>query len=570
MSLLGALQVGKSSLAAQQAGIQVTGNNIANAGTPGYTRQVVRLTTAGAEEIKPGTYVGTGVQVAGVERQINESLEESLRQSTSDQSAADLLNSLVGRLENTFGALNDSDLSARLDSFFNSFSTLANNPQDPGQRSVVIQNGLSLTNFVRDLRSKLVAQRQDVEAQVQTLGLQANDLVKNIAELNGKIMAAEAGGGTAAALRDQRDSSLSQLAELVDIRVVPQGNGDINVLVGSLPIIQGSTARPLGTKQATDPTGQFVTTTLTLADTGDPLTITGGKIGALINARDNYVTPAITTVDAVAAALINTVNSIHTQGQGLAGFSSVTGVGEVVNAAAPLNTLNNGLASVPVNGTFNLHIKDNTTGQMVTQQIAVNLSGTGTPTTLASLAAAISAQSGGKVTATVTPSGQLALQASANTSFSFSDDTSNVLSCLGINTFFTGKNAADISVNNVVVTTPDLLASGRDNIAGSNRNAQAIALAGGAASSVLDGQSLKNFYVSYVGDLASKAKAATDDADSQKTIHDTLYAQREAISGVDMNEEAINLTKYQQAFSGSARYINVINQMMQEILGLVQ
>src|ERR1043166_4189105 len=119
MSLLGALSLGGSSLAAQQTGLQVTGNNIANAGTEGYTRQTVRLTPGGAQQIAPGQFLGTGVNVAAIERQANDAINESLRDATSNQNSAQTLDTLLGRVETTFGALNDNDLSARLTDFFN-------------------------------------------------------------------------------------------------------------------------------------------------------------------------------------------------------------------------------------------------------------------------------------------------------------------------------------------------------------------------------------------------------------------------------------------------------------------
>jgi flagellar hook-associated protein 1 FlgK len=570
VSLFGALQVGKSALTASQAGIQVTGNNIANAGTEGYVRQTARMSPAGSEVVGTGQRVGTGVMLQSIDRQVNESIQESLRQATSGQSGADTLNSALAQLEGTFGALNDNDLSARLDSFFNNFSTLANNPQDAGQRSVVIQGGVSLASYVQNLRTQITSQRTDLDSQIGILANQAQTLTQNIARLNGEIVSAEANGSTAGALRDQRDSSLSQLAELMDIRVVNQVDGSINVLIGSTPLVQAGTTRGVSTAQGVDPTGQYAVTNITFGDNGDPMNITGGKMGALINARDNYVTPAITTVDNLAAAIITTVNTVHSQGQGLEGYSTLTGSTQVSNATASLSSSTIGLPSIPVNGTFNFNMKDATTGLITTRQITVNLSGNGTQTTITNLAAAINAAAGGNVSATVTSTGQLSIAStSPNTTFTFSDDSSGILASLGVNTFFSGKNATNIAVNPALLANAQLLATGRDNIAGSNRNAQAIATAGGSISAALNNQSIKDYYANFIGDLAVQSKNAMDEAATTKTIHDTIFAQQQAISGVDMNEEAINLTKYQQAFNGSARYISVVNDMMNTVMGLV-
>ena len=572
MSLLGALNLGASSLAAQQIGLQVTGNNIANAGTAGYSRQVVNLTPNGTTQAGAGQFLGTGVAVQSIARQVSDSLNEGLRNATSDQNAAQTLNTALNQLQTTFGALSGTDISARMTDFFNSFSTLANNPADSAQRSIVVQNGVSFANYLQSLRSQISASRDSIQTQIQSNATQANALVQSIASLNQQISTTEAGAGTANDLRDQRDQALTQLSQLMDIRTIDTGNGQVNVLVGSVPIVQGVTTRGIATKQSNDPSGTSITTDLVFADNGDAIPVHGGTIGALVNARDNFIEPAVATVDSIASGLISTVNTIHSQGQGLSGFSTVTGASQVLDPTAALNAgkTTTGLTFTPANGTFNLLVTDHTTGQTTTQQINVNLSGVGTQTSLNSLAASITAAGGGTIVGTVTPGGTLAITSNdKNVTFSFGDDSSGALAALGLNTYFTGTDASNIAVNQTLQNNSDLLATGRDNIAGSNRNAQQLALAGGLSVANLNGRSLQDYYTDYIGNLSSKAKNVSDNAKAQGVLHDTLFAQQQAISGVSMDEEAINLTKYQRAFEGTARYITIVDQMMQTVLGLI-
>jgi flagellar hook-associated protein 1 FlgK len=570
VSLLGALSLGGSSLAAQQTGLQVTGNNIANAGTDGYTRETVRLTPGGPQRLAAGQFLGTGVTVSAIERQANDAINESLRDATSSQTGAQTLNSLLSRLETTFDALGDNDLSTRLNTFFNGFSTLANNPGDTAQRSVVVQNGVSLAGYLQNLRGQLTAIRADAQTQVTAQVTQADTLAKTIATLNGQIATVEGGGGGANTLRDQRDQALMQLSQIMDVRTLDQGNGVVNVLVGSMPLVQGTTTRGVSSVQITDPTTGTSNTKVVFADNNDGMDVTGGKLGALITARDAYLTPAVTAVDDVAAGLISAVNAIHSQGQGLAGFSAVTAAAGVTDPAAALNTKAAGLAFPPANGTFNLYLKDATTGQVTTRQITVNLSGQGTQTTLASLAAGISAAGGGTVTATVNAANRLVIASgNPNVTFGFGEDTSGALASVGVNTFFTGTDAASIGVNAVLTKDPAMLAAGRGNTAGSNANALALSLAGGAAVSRLGGKSLTDYYAHYIGTLSAHAKNAADDVTARAAIHDTLFAQQQAISGVSLDEEAINLTKYQRAFQGTARFMNVVDDLMQTVLSLV-
>jgi flagellar hook-associated protein 1 len=275
----------------------------------------------------------------------------------------------------------------------------------------------------------------------------------------------------------------------------------------------------------------------------------------------------------VAAGLISAVNAIHTQGQGLTGFSTATGTTIVTDPTAALNAGEEatGITFTPKNGAFNFYMKNEQTGEITTKQITVNLSGTGTQTSLRGLASSITSIGGGTVTATVNSNGRLVIASSdSNVTFGFGEDTSGALAAVGINTFFTGTDASNIGVNAVLTNDPSMLATGRGNVTGSNGNAQAMALGGSAAAGILKGKSLTEFYGDYIGTLSAQAKNVADDATAQTAIHDTVFAQQQAISGVSMDEEAINLTKYQRAFQGTARFITVVDELMQTVLGLVQ
>jgi flagellar hook-associated protein 1 FlgK len=571
VSLFGALHLGGSSLAAQQTALQVTGNNIANAGTAGYSRQVATLASGPDVKTSSGQYVGSGVGVVSIQRQVSESLNESLRDASSGQTAANTLNDQLSQLQAVFGPLNDSDLSSQLTSFFNSFSTLANNPTDPGQRAVVIQNGQTIASNLQSLRQQVVTLRDNNQAQIATTAKQADALLHQVADLNQQISNAGSSSSAANSLMDQRDLALSQLSGIMDIRVINQGGGNLNVLVGSVPIVTGNTTRGLAVTQVADSTGKFNNTNVVFGDNGDSINISGGSLGGLLNARDNYLTPAVGTIDNLAGGLINAVNTIHSQGQGLAGFSTLTGATQVLDTTSPLNAASTNIKFPPTNGSFNLYMTDATTGQTSTKQINVNLSGQGTQTSLTSLAASITAAGNGTVSATVNPAGNLVISSNnSNVTFGFGEDSSGTLAALGLNTFFTGDSALNIAVNTTLTTNSDFLATGRGNVAGSNTNAQALALGGAAAVSQLGGQGINDFYTNYIGDLAAKSKTASDNATAQGAIHDTLFAQQQAISGVSMDEEAVNLTQYQRAFQGSARFISVVDDMMQTVLGLIQ
>src|SRR5688572_2156208 len=205
MSLIGTLNIGKSALATHQAAIQTTGNNIANAGNADYTRQTASTAPTKDHMLRPGVFVGTGVNLTGIQRHIDEALEGRIRGSISDNGAADTTQQWIGRVESVLNELSDDDLSSQLSTFFNSWSNLANKPQDVGLRQVVVQNGDTVASWLHDLRGQLGQLQADVNNRLSAQVDDANELAQQIADLNTEIVIAEGGtGGEANGLRDQR------------------------------------------------------------------------------------------------------------------------------------------------------------------------------------------------------------------------------------------------------------------------------------------------------------------------------------------------------------------------------
>jgi len=143
-----------------------------------------------------------------------------------------------------------------------------------------------------------------------------------------------------------------------------------------------------------------------------------------------------------------------------------------------------------------------------------------------------------------------------------------VLAALGINSFFAGKDASDIAVNQTIKDRPQLLAAARNGEKGDNQTALAIAGLESKAVAALNGASLKESYQNSVNSVATEAVAARNDAEATRTVKETLEAQREALSGVSLDEEAINLIRQQRAFQGAARVIAAVDEMMQTLLSI--
>ncbi|MGN6724549.1 MAG: flagellar hook-associated protein FlgK [Tepidisphaeraceae bacterium] len=567
MSLNGALNIGGTALAINQAAIQTVGNNIANVGNDDYTRQTVNLGTTPDTQLAPGQFVGNGVQLDGIARQVDEALNARLRSTLSDNNSASTNQDWLGRVQAVFNELSNNDLSTQLSTFFNSWSSLANKPQDAGLRQVVIQNGQSLAKWFNQIGTQLGSLRSDLNTQVKSVATQADNLTTQIASLNGSIMAAESGGGAAQAngLRDQRDAAVKQLSQLMDIKTVQQDNGTMDVYVGSEPLVTGTTSN--GVTTVTQVVGDRQETKLAFKSNNGVMKIASGQAGALNDVSDELDTTT-DTVNQLASSLTFELNKVHASGQGMAGITSVIGTTTLQDSTVALTDPKSGLKQLPNNGSFVVHVKDKATGLSTTTLIKVDLDGKGTDTSLDSLISEINGVDG--VTA-VNNGGRLQISAdnAPASEITFSQDSSGVLAALGVNTFFSGTDAQSIAVNDAVVKDPNLIAAAKNGDSGDNQTALAIADLATTAVKSLNGSTLNDSYQSLITNIATQTSQATADTQATAAVVSTLQNQRESISGVSMDEEAINLMRYQRAYQGAARLVTVVNDMMDTMMNMV-
>jgi flagellar hook-associated protein 1 FlgK len=563
MSLISGLKVGQSALMASQAALQIIGNNVSNASTPNYARETPLLeSVVQASPAGTGTTVGQGVQMVGVQRLTNEAVNAQLRSGASDQYGTQSASDQLSSVQTTFDPLGANSLASQLTAFFNGFSNLANNPQDSGQRGLLLQDGAALARSINSASQALNDQRAQINQQLSSLTTQANQLIGQVATYNGQVIAATAAGNSqaAAGLSDERDAALAQLSQIMDIQTQTNGNGAINVYSNSQSLVAGVESSQLATVvDAMSDTGDLVVTD---ADTGGVLPISGGQIGGLLSARANGVDAVQSSLNTLASALIEQVNAVHSQGQGLNPIESATSTNRVSDASAALNAA--GLFQAPVNGRFTVNVTGRA-GQSVATTITVNLSGTGAPTTLNSLAGQLSGVAG--VTAMVLPDGRLRIDAASGYSISFANDSSGVLGAMGLNTFFSGHDANDIAVRSDL-SGGDIAAS-RNGLPGDNSNAlQLASLAGGKVDS-LGGVSLTDYFNNTMGTLAGQISQAKTANASAGTLVNALSSQQAAVSGVSIDQEAIDLMTYQRAYQGAARYISTLKTLTDEMMQMI-
>lgn len=568
MSLGGALQIGRTGLMASQAAIEVAGNNLANIATRGYHRKEITLVPAPAEEIQAGIFSGRGVQVKQIVRQVNEALEARLRGGISDHSRSLTQRDLLSQIEAIENEFSDVDLSTQLVSFFNVWSQLANDPQNISLRSLVMQEGVTLASFIRGLRNDLTEIREQADQALDGATLAANNLLLQIEKVNLEIMRTERGQGGAHGLRDQRDVLLGELAKYLDISTIEQPGGAIDVFVGSTPIILIGRSRGIEVRKQT--INNQLQIEVIVSDDSTVVKPTSGQIGALIKSRGKDVNSAVDFLDDFTTKFIFEINRLHSQGQGLRGHEMVFSTNRVTDPALSLNDSVVGLDFVPQHGSFRISVTNKITGQRVTHTIDVDLDGLtdGVDTTLTSLAAALGSSPG--VLAEITPAGILKISGvSGDYQVSFSDDTSGILAALGINSFFVGSQAVDIDVNQIILDEPSLLSVGRGHLNGDNRTALALAGLRDEPLDAFNGMSITEAWGRHVEDYAIRLNRLHQQVDADSVVLENLEAQQQRISGVNADEATIDLLSFQRTYQASARFLSVVDELLETLLSIV-
>lgn len=568
------LQIGRNAILAYQGALQTVGSNISSAGSPDYTRLSPQLDPIPGMIVGNGLQPGAGAALTDIRRYIDDALEDRLRLATGATQAASARQGTLAQVESFLDDAGGAGVSSRLGGFFQAFDNLQNTPEDAAVRSFTIAAGDQLAGSLSTMRSQFSRLGADIDGQIGVIVKEADDIAHQIADLNSRITTSEAGRrGQATALRDQRDALLRRLGELMDVTVREQPDGAINVYVASEALIQGSSVR--GLVAVTELDGEFSRTSVRFADTNQQVNLHGGRLAGLIRSRDEDAYGQVARLDQLAAALIAEVNRVHADGQGLSGFSSVTGGFDVLSPDAALNSSQAGLANPPHNGSFYITVADKATGTPVAHRIDVSFDDAAAGTTLQSLVDDINAQVQG-LTAAVTSDNRLALTADEGFTFSFGhdgqsgrQDTSGVLAALGVNHFFTGSDARSIAVSESLHQDPRLLAAATVFLAGDGENARRIASLDSQASEALGGSSIPQFYNEMVSSVAVIAGGNNADVEALGSVQSALQAQKESISGVNLDEEAVSLVKFQRAFQGASRYVSVVDQLLGDIMTLI-
>jgi flagellar hook-associated protein 1 FlgK len=553
-SIFDALEIGRKALITQQSVLNTVGHNLANAATPGYTRQRALLAPVPPQN---------GVEVLTVQRITDRYLDFSVMTESQTLGRYQAQQGLLERLQAVFNDPADTGLGSMLDKLFQGFQSLSASPTDQAIRATVKDSGDQVAATFRGMQARVDQLKVDVSTQIQQNVTSANGLLNQIASLQSQILAAN-GAPTPNDLLDKRDQLVGQLNQIVGVTVTDRPDGTVQLAVTGTGIllVEGAAVAPLS---ATYNAG---TDSVDLKAGTVAVTPQGGQLAAVLDARNSplgAIKQAASDLDSLARSVMSEVNRVQASGTGLSEFTSVTALAPVSSSAVALTAA--GLAFTPGSGSFRIIVHD--PAGAVKSSVTVPV--TAGTTTLADVAAAINGDP--DLSATIS-GGRLSVAAAGGDTFTFASDSSDTLLALGVNTFFAGTSARDMTVSPLIAADPNKIAAARVDAAGLSHpgdGSNALTLAQLRTKLAMAGgtQTFADFFGSAVGRVGSLAQQAGDAVSRQQAALETVTSLQQQTASVSTDDELITLVQAQNAYAAAGKYIGTVQTMIKALLDMV-
>lgn len=618
------LSIGASGLNAAQVALTTVGNNISNVNTPGYSRQTV-LQTENMSNSAGRYSIGSGVDVQSVQRAYSDFLTSAVWSSNSGMQRATTYNNLTTTLNSMLSA--SGNLQSALDSFYGGFDTVANTPGVASSRQSLLGSAGSMVTVFNTLAQQFTSQQNQVNSQIGTTVDSINSVAGSIADLNAKIH--QAGTNVPNDLLDQRDTMIQTLSGYLGVSTYAQADGSISVYASSgQALVSGDKSFALST--GTD--RYDVSRTVVLDTTGTDITskLSGGTLGALLDYRGSVLDSVQNQLGQAAVALATSVNTQQAKGldlngnQGGAMFSvpdpkvlaagnnkgsasvaaSITDVSQLTASDYVLsydgsnwNLATTAGQSVPMTA--------NPDGSYSADGLTFNMSGTAQtgdsfqiqptrgaasgltlamtdPNGIAAAAALTSKAASGNTgtgsigAVTVADPTNAALLSNATLSFptagsyQVTDSSGNVLSS---GSYAPGQT---ISANGWSVTPSGTPAANDSfsvgiNANGLNDTSNALAMAQLADKGVLNGgkQSVVAAYGTLTTNIGTVGSQAQTNLTTQTSLYNQSVSAQQSVSGVNLDEEAASLVRYQQAYQASAQIISTSQSIFSSLISAI-
>jgi flagellar hook-associated protein 1 FlgK len=566
-----AFDIGLSAIRAQQLTLSVQGNNLANASTPGYHRQIARLATR--PPLRDDIFsVTSGVQVTGVERLRASAIETSLLRNSSETGYSQESLHIAKQIESLLTP-GDASIHASLSKFFNRLEKVANAPQDKTVREEFLSSATELMNGFNSLDQQLTSLARDVSLSLNDDMNQVNQYVKDIAELNAEIFRARTLGITPNDLLDRRDQVASQLSQYMEVesRTMPNGQEQTQlaggrVSIGTVPVIF---------RMVQDSDGN---TGVAVNNLPTAIPLSSGSLAAMTTALNETIPGFRARLSDLSGGIVQTIDQQHAQGILQSSPATIMfGNRGVKDATIPLARSN---PAFPIHyGDLSVTVTDNATALRQTQKIKIDPD----RDSLQDIVAKLSAVPG--ITASIdTNSNTLNIAAQAGYSFDFAGrsdnpsdtgfnsrpDESGILAALGIGSLFEGSTPETFKIRSDILDNPDLLAVSASGLPGDGRNVAAMASLRDIRFDALGGRT----FTEELADVTAETGLQVQTSDSQNTqlqaFRQRLEIDRDAVSGVDINDEMLQMMQTQRAYQAAAKLITTADQMLSELFQLIQ
>jgi flagellar hook-associated protein 1 FlgK len=509
-------------------------------------------------------FVGNGVRIENIARSYDQFITNQLRSSSSAFGDAELYNRLSAQVDNLVSDPT-TGMSPAIKDFFNAVNEVADDPSSIPARQVLLSEAEILTQRFFTMNSRFEELRSQVNQDLNVVVDNINSYAESIADLNVRITTENgrpAGSQQANDLMDERDRLLQKLAELVDVSVVPGNNSMVNVFIGKgQSLVLDGAASELTTQQSTldplhleiglkEPSGNVQIITRQLS---------GGELSGALRFRDEVLDPAQKKLGTIAASVAMEFNEIHTAGfdlDGNPGQNFFSGIGNVAVTANPANTGSITVTFDPANRS-NIDASDYqldvTAGSYTLTRLSDNTSISLTNPGTGILKASLPDQLPGitiTLGATVPADGDSFLIRPAYSS------------------------AQDIKVN---ITDPRDIAAATnidaDGVSvingpmpGDNRNALLLAGLENKLGMLGGNATFQDAYGQMVSEIGTLAHAARVSSSAQETLLNNAKESWSEVSGVNLDEEAANLIKFQQSYQAAAQLVAVTNTLFDSLL----
>ena len=592
-----AFEIGLSSLRAQQQTLSVLGNNLANAATPGYHRQRVELNTRFPLR-DDDHHIGTGVDVSRIARLRNSAVETALLRNTSEAGTSQQALEINRQIESLLTP-GDATIHETLSNFFNRLEKSSNAPQDLTVRQEFLSSADELMSSFNTLDQKLATLERDVRLNVDDGIKDVNQLLNDIAGLNSLIFQTRASSSEPNDLLDRRDAMVTKLTEWVDADSVSLGDGREQVLVAGGAVVVGNQSAALRSRDYRNGT-----TGITLNELTTPLSLGSGKLKAMTTALNETIPSFRERLRDMAREIIRTVDQQHAQGVSDQGpYSVLLGTRGVIDTVRKTLMISaEGSYSIDFAGRpDNVPVLTSMTGTSrpefsghfhgdAPDDWSVTFSGPGTVGDTVGLTATIRNSSGQVIALQNIGAGYeartaveirdgVALQFGSGTinaadTFSLTltnnADETGILSALGINSLFSGSEPGLFRVREELRRNPERLATSATGQPGDAINLASMAKLRDLRLDELSGRT----FTEEIADITAESGLIVQAADSRSTqlenYQSRLQADRDALSGVDINEEMLLMMQGQRAYQAAARFISVADQMLEELFTIAK